>query len=53
VIYSLTILGGIASGKSSCSGFFEKKCGFYLVDCDVISRKVVEIGKPAYKKIVK
>ncbi|MCP3025469.1 dephospho-CoA kinase [Halobacillus sp. A5] len=49
VIIGLT--GSIATGKSTVSKMFNE---FHIpvVDADVISREVVEIGEPAYEKIV-
>jgi dephospho-CoA kinase len=48
-IYGLT--GSIASGKSTVSNFM-KELNIPIVDADVIAKEVVEIGQPAYKKIV-
>ncbi|PRP76738.1 hypothetical protein PROFUN_11741 [Planoprotostelium fungivorum] len=45
------LTGGIASGKSTVSRYFIE-CGLAVIDLDVIARQVVDIGKPAYKKIV-
>lgn len=45
------ITGGIASGKSTVSNIIIKK-GYKLIDADKVAREVVEIGKPAYIKIV-
>lgn len=45
------LTGGIASGKSTVSNIL-KSMGFNVIDADVISREVVEIGKPAYFEIV-
>ncbi|KAL6727972.1 hypothetical protein Aduo_009793 [Ancylostoma duodenale] len=50
VIVGLT--GGIATGKSSVSGMLEKH-GLHIVDADLIARKVVEPGHPAYVKLRK
>lgn len=49
VVIGLT--GGIASGKSTVSNMI-KEMGITVVDADQISRDVVELGKPAYNKIV-
>jgi dephospho-CoA kinase len=49
VVIGLT--GGIASGKSTVSKMFREK-GIRVVDADQIAREVVEVGKPAYQKIV-
>lgn len=48
-IYGLT--GSIASGKSTVSNFF-KELNIPIVDADIIAKEVVEIGQPAYVKIV-
>lgn len=45
------LTGGIASGKSTVSNIL-KSMGFNVIDADVISREVVEIGKPAYFEII-
>ncbi|QOR65773.1 dephospho-CoA kinase [Cytobacillus suaedae] len=46
------LTGGIASGKSTVSKMLEE-LGLAIVDADKIAHQVVEIGKPAYKEIVK
>lgn len=48
-VYGLT--GSIASGKSTVSNFL-KECKVPIVDADVIAKEVVEIGQPAYQKII-
>lgn len=45
------LTGGIASGKSTAAAYL-KTLGAPLVDCDVIARKVVERGQPAFKAIM-
>ncbi|MDQ0174525.1 dephospho-CoA kinase [Bacillus chungangensis] len=45
------LTGGIASGKSTVSALFQKR-GFTMIDADDAARKVVEVGKEAYEKIV-
>lgn len=45
------ITGGIGTGKSTVSNILIEK-GYKVIDADKISREVVEVGKPAYKKIV-
>ncbi|MDQ0224635.1 dephospho-CoA kinase [Metabacillus niabensis] len=49
IVIGLT--GGIASGKSTVSNMIRKQ-GLRVVDADIIAREVVEIGQPAYKKII-
>ncbi len=45
------ITGGIATGKSTVVDILLSK-GYIVIDADKISREIVEIGKPAYNKIV-
>jgi len=45
------LTGGIASGKSTVSGFF-RSLGAQIIDADVLARQVVEPGKPAWREIV-
>lgn len=45
------LTGGIASGKSTVSHLL-RDLGGYIVDADVVARKVVEPGQPAWKEIV-
>jgi len=47
----LGVTGGIATGKSTVSEMLEQ-LGAPLIDFDVLARKVVEPGKPAWKDIV-
>ncbi|MFC7061560.1 dephospho-CoA kinase [Halobacillus seohaensis] len=49
VVIGLT--GSIATGKSTISQMFQS-FDIPVVDADIISREVVEIGKPAYHQIV-
>lgn len=49
IIAGLT--GGIASGKSTVSGFFAD-AGAYIIDADEIARAVVSPGLPAYDEII-
>lgn len=44
------LTGGIGSGKSAATAVFER-LGIVVVDADVLSRVVVEPGKPALEKI--
>lgn len=45
------LTGGIATGKSTVTNILLEN-GFKVIDADKIAREVVEIGKPAYNKIV-
>jgi dephospho-CoA kinase len=47
----LGVTGGIASGKTTVARMLEK-LGAPVIDFDVLSRVVVEPGKPAWKEIV-
>ncbi|NLY44898.1 MAG: dephospho-CoA kinase [Tissierella sp.] len=45
------LTGGIASGKSTVSSILINK-GYKVIEADLVSRQVVEIGKPAYNDII-
>ena len=45
------LTGGIASGKSTVSKIIIEK-GYDLIDADIVAREIVEVGCPAYEKIV-
>jgi len=44
------LTGGIGSGKSAVSRFFSE-LGVPVIDTDIISRQVVELGQPALQQI--
>jgi len=48
----IAITGGIATGKSTVTGIFEKLGGF-VISADEIAHEVIRKGKPAYRKIIK
>ncbi|WP_206485030.1 dephospho-CoA kinase [Thalassotalea sp. G2M2-11] len=48
--YIVGLTGGIGSGKTTISRFFEQ-LGVTVVDADIIAREVVAKGKPALEKI--
>ena len=48
--FVLGLTGGIGSGKSAASAWFETQ-GIVVVDADVVAREVVEKGQPALKQI--
>ncbi|MBK0062836.1 MULTISPECIES: dephospho-CoA kinase [unclassified Acinetobacter] len=48
--FILGLTGGIGSGKSAASQWFENQ-GIDVIDADVVAREVVEIGQPALQKI--
>ena len=45
------LTGGIASGKSTASRFFQSQ-GIHVIDADIIARELVEPGQPALQQIV-
>ena len=51
MLKNIGLTGGIACGKSKVADIFHE-LGFYTIDSDVISRKVMEKGESAYIKIV-
>ena len=48
--FILGLTGGIGSGKSAASTWFETQ-GITVVDADIVAREVVEKGQPALQKI--
>ena len=44
------LTGGMGSGKTLASSFFHE-LGAYIIDADIICRKLVEPGQPALKEI--
>jgi len=46
------LTGGVATGKSTVAKMF-KQCGATVINADLLSRQVVEPGKPAWRAIVK
>lgn len=48
---NIGMTGGIGCGKSKVAEIFES-LGFYTIDSDITSRKVMEINGPAYNQIV-
>eukprot|EP00825_Cyclidium_porcatum_P035446 TRINITY_DN3717_c0_g1_i2.p2 TRINITY_DN3717_c0_g1~~TRINITY_DN3717_c0_g1_i2.p2 ORF type:complete len:218 (-),score=44.92 TRINITY_DN3717_c0_g1_i2:100-753(-) len=47
------LTGGIATGKSTVVNYFLSNLPIKVIDCDVISRKLVEVGSKQYQEIVK
>ena len=45
------LTGGIGSGKSAASAWFEQQ-GICVVDADVVAREVVQVGSPALQQLV-
>lgn len=48
--FVLGLTGGIGSGKSAASQWFESQ-GIAIVDADIVAREVVDIGQPALQQI--
>ncbi|MDV2483274.1 dephospho-CoA kinase [Acinetobacter towneri] len=48
--FVLGLTGGIGSGKSAASAWFEAQ-GIVVIDADVVAREVVEKGQPALQQI--
>lgn len=51
LILLIGLTGGIASGKSTVAHMLEEM-GSHVIDFDMLARRVVEPGRPAWKKIV-
>ena len=49
-MWILGLTGGIGSGKSAASRFFEEK-GIVVIDADIVAREVVEPQQPAWQAI--
>lgn len=45
------LTGGISTGKSTVSEIISEK-GFKVIDADLISREILDIGQDAYKEVV-
>lgn len=48
--FILGLTGGIGSGKTAASQWFERQ-GIQVIDADVVAREVVQAGQPALEKI--
>lgn len=48
--FILGLTGGIGSGKSAATAWFEEQ-GIHVVDADIVAREVVQIGQPALVQI--
>lgn len=48
--FILGLTGGIGSGKSAASAWFEQQ-GITVVDADIVAREIVQIGKPVLTQI--
>jgi dephospho-CoA kinase len=48
--YIVALTGGIASGKTTVSGMFERR-GVPIIDADIIARQIVEPGSFALQRI--
>lgn len=50
-ILTIALTGGIGSGKSTVANLFASK-GVSIIDSDLIARKVIEPGMPAWQRLV-
>lgn len=50
-LFLLGVTGGVASGKTTVARMLEER-GAPAIDFDLLSRVVVEVGKPAWREIV-
>ncbi|WP_374296626.1 dephospho-CoA kinase [Acinetobacter sp.] len=50
--YIVGLTGGIGSGKSAASAWFEQQ-EILVIDADIVAREVVEVGQPALIEIQK
>ncbi|MEN3979670.1 dephospho-CoA kinase [Acinetobacter sp. CWB-B33] len=48
--FVMGLTGGIGSGKSAASAWFESQC-IVVVDADIVAREIVQKGQPALKDI--
>ena len=48
--FILGLTGGIGSGKSAASAWFESQ-GITVVDADIVAREIVQIGQPVLQQI--
>ncbi len=48
--FILGLTGGIGSGKSAASQWFEQQ-GITVVDADIVARQIVQVGQPALRQI--
>jgi len=51
-MFVIGLTGGIASGKTTISNLFQKN-GVPIIDTDIISRTLLNVGQPGYKKVVR
>lgn len=49
VVIGLT--GGVGAGKSTVLSFLQEKYGFYVIQADLVARKLMNPGKEAYKAV--
>ena len=45
------LTGGVGAGKSTVLSFLQENCGFYVIQADLMARKLMEPGKEAYKAV--
>ena len=45
------LTGGVGAGKSTVLSFLQENYGFYVIQADLMARKLMEPGKEAYKAV--
>lgn len=45
------LTGGVGAGKSTVLSFLQEKYGFYVIQADLVARKLMEPGKEAYQAV--
>jgi dephospho-CoA kinase len=48
-MFLVGLTGGVGTGKSTTAKMF-RELGVPIVDCDLIAKRIVEPGRPAWKK---
>ena len=49
-MFLVGLTGGVGTGKSTTASMF-RELGVPIVDCDLIAKRIVEPGRPAWQKI--
>ena len=49
-MFLVGLTGGVGTGKSTTASMF-RELGVPIVDCDMIAKRIVEPGRPAWQKI--
>lgn len=49
--FILGITGGVGAGKSTVLSCLEKEYGFYVIQADLVARRLMEPGQPCYEAV--